>query len=139
VNAGSILIEHDDRWLLPCRRERVIQVRVSYQLTLLFESGITVDIETDALLTRGPLRAPEASPYTLRPEFQDVAPALELFTSMVVSAAAFKSGALRLVFDTGRHLNVQPHPEFEAWSTRGPGAICVICQPVGGLAVWATR
>ena len=120
MNVAPLLTERDDRWWLPCWGERVIQVRVSYQLTLLFESGITVDMETEALLTHGPLRAPGASPLTLRPQLQDVAPALELFTAKVVSAVALKSGALRLVFDTGHHLNVQPHPELKRGAQQVP-------------------
>ena len=84
MNVKAGLTEHDDRWLLPYRDERVIQVRVSYQLTLLLESGATIDIESEALLTHGPLRAPGASSLTLVPERQDVAPALVLFRAKVV-------------------------------------------------------
>jgi len=114
----------------------VTQIRVSYQLTLLLDTGATVDIEQEALLTRGSLRAPNARPIRLMPDRQDVLAALVLFGRRIVSSVAFKSGHLRLVFDSGHHLNVAPHPEFEAWSANRPGSLQIVCQPAGGLAIW---
>jgi hypothetical protein len=105
-------------------------------VTLLLDTGATVDIEQEALLTHGPLRAPNARPIRLVPEQQDVSAALVLFGRRIRSSVAFKSGHLRLVFDSGHHLNVAPHPEFEAWSVNGPGSLHIVGQPAGGLALW---
>ncbi|WP_372500287.1 DUF6188 family protein [Sphaerisporangium perillae] len=58
---------------------QVIHVRVSYQLTLLLDSGAHVDIEAEAMLSHGPLSAPDATMARLVPERQEVAPALALF------------------------------------------------------------
>jgi hypothetical protein len=136
VNVPIEVVELDDRWLLPYRDMQVIQVRVSYQLTLLLDSGVQLDIETEALLTHGSLSAPDAVPTRLVPERQEVAPALALFGAKIVSAVAFRSGSLRLIFETGSHLNVKPHPRYEAWGAHGPGKLVLVCQPGGGVALW---
>lgn len=130
------LIESDDRWLLPLRGFHVIQVRVSCQLTLVLEHGAEVELETEAILSDRPLGAPDVTAARLVPERQDVAPALALFGAKVVSSVVFKTGGMRLAFDTGSHLNVKPHPDYEAWSVRGPGSLLLVCQPGGGVAVW---
>ncbi|MEV4181394.1 DUF6188 family protein [Streptosporangium canum] len=130
------LAELEDRWLLPYRGMQVVQVRVSYQLTLLLDGDVRVNIESTATLTNGPLSAPAAEPVQLAPERQEVAPALALFGATIVSSVAFKSGALRLVFDTGTHLNVKPDPHYEAWSVHGPDDSRFVCLPGGGLSIF---
>ncbi|MEU4829910.1 DUF6188 family protein [Streptosporangium sp. NPDC023615] len=127
--------ELEDRWILPYRGMQVVQVRVSHQLTLLLDGDAQVDIESTATLTTGPLTAPDAEPLQLAPERQEVAPALALFGATIVSSVAFKSGALRLVFDTGTHLNVKPDSRYEAWSTRGPDDLRFVCLPGGGFSI----
>jgi hypothetical protein len=135
VETGTALEEFDDRWLLGYRDMRVVQVQISYQLTLLLDGDTTIDIEQEAFLTHGSARAPGARPIRLVPEHQEVAPAVALFGCKVLSAVAFKSGVLRLVFDSGHHLTVAPHPELHAWSVTGPGQLRVVCRPAGGLTV----
>ncbi|MEU4404140.1 DUF6188 family protein [Streptosporangium sp. NPDC023963] len=136
VTTPADLAELEDRWLLPYRGIQVVQVRVSYQLTLLLDGDAAVNIETTATLTNGSLSAPDAEPVQLAPERQEVAPALALFGATVVSSVAFKSGALRLVFDTGTHLNVKPDSHYEAWSTCGPDDVRFVCLPGGGLSIF---
>jgi Family of unknown function (DUF6188) len=136
VTTPADLAELEDRWLLPYRGMQVVQVRVSYQLTLLLDGDVQVNIESTATLTSGPLSAPDAKPVQLAPERQEVAPALALFGATIVSPVAFKSGALRLVFDTGTHLNVKPDSQFEAWSIRGPDDLRFACLPGGGLSIF---
>jgi hypothetical protein len=134
---GSIeLAELDDRWLLPYWGLQVVQIRVSYQLTLLLDRGVQVEIETEAQLSRGPVTAPDAAPARLVPERQEVVPALALFGTEIASAVAFKSGSLRLVFHTGLHLNVKPDRRYEAWNAHGPDTLRLVCQPGGGVALW---
>ncbi|MFD9124569.1 DUF6188 family protein [Kitasatospora sp. NPDC059571] len=74
----------------------------------------------------------------LDPGKRDVAAALGLFGAKVLSAVAFKSGSLRLVFDTGCHLTSLADPSFEAWEVEvlGPGGWRIISTPGGKLAVW---
>ncbi|WP_219530546.1 DUF6188 family protein [Nonomuraea guangzhouensis] len=47
--------------------------------------------------------------------------AAPLSPSPVLGLPPFKTGGLRLVFDSGLHLNVEPRPDFEAWSVTSPG------------------
>jgi hypothetical protein len=126
----------DDRWILPYREMRVLQVRVSYQLTLVLDGGASVDLESEAELGKVAPNTADAVTAQLIPERQEVAPALSLFGAQVLSAVAFKSGGLRLVFDSGDLLCVQPNRQYEAWGATGPGTIRIVCQPGGGLAVW---
>ncbi|WP_329091388.1 DUF6188 family protein [Streptosporangium sp. NBC_01469] len=139
VTTPADLAELEDRWLLPYRGMQVVQVRVSYQLTLLLDGDAQVNIESTATLTSGPLSASGEKPVQLAPERQEVAPALALFGATVVSSVAFKSGALRVVFDTGTHLNVKPDSRYEAWSTRGPDDLRFVCPPGGGLSICVAR
>lgn len=128
--------EMDDRYLLPYRDRLVTQVRVDCALTLLLEGDASVLVEQPASLSVGFVRAVGAEVWHLVPEHQQVGPALDLFGSRVLSSVAFKAGALRIVFENGLHLNVPSTENYEAWSARGPGSICVVSQPGGGLAVW---
>ncbi|WP_344744083.1 DUF6188 family protein, partial [Streptosporangium vulgare] len=136
VTTPADLAELEDRWLLPYRGMQVVQVWVSYQLTLLLDGDAQVSIASTATLTGGPLSAPDAKPVQLVPERQEVAPALALFGATLVSSVVFKSGALRLVFDTGTHLNVTPDSRYEAWSTCGPDDVRFVCLPGGGLSIF---
>jgi hypothetical protein len=136
VTTPADLAELEDRWILPYRGMQVVQVRVSYQLTLLLDGDVQVDIESTATLTSGPLGAPDAKPVLLAPERQEVAPALALFGATLLSSVAFTSGALRLGFDIGTHLNVKPDFQYEAWSTRGPDDLRFVCLPGGGLSIF---
>ncbi|MFB9964837.1 DUF6188 family protein [Sinosporangium siamense] len=66
-------------------------------------------------------------------------PALALFGATIVSPVAFKSGALRLVFDAGTQLNVKFDSQFEAWSTCGPDDLSFVYLPGGGLRFFDDR
>ncbi|RVX46912.1 hypothetical protein EDD27_9825 [Nonomuraea polychroma] len=133
---GTELVELEDRWLLPYRSMQVTQIRVSYQLTLVLDGEAQVDLEAEAVLSEGPLRASDVVTSRLVPERQEVAPALALFGTTLLSSVAFKSGMLRLVFDSGMHLNVKPDAGYEAWSVHGPESLCLVCMPGGDVAVW---
>lgn len=136
VAEGAVAVEDADRWLLPYRGMRVDQIRVSYQLMLMLDGGAEITVEALALLTNGSASTRNTQPVELVPERQDVAAALPLFGSRVVSSVAFKSGALRVAFDSGLHLNVEPDPKYEAWGVSGPAGLRLVCMPGGGLAVW---
>jgi hypothetical protein len=68
-----------------------------------------------------------------------VATALGLFGAKVLSAVAFKTGSLRLVFGNGFHLNSRADPDFEAWEVLGPEGRRIIPMPGGELAIWSGR
>ena len=90
----------------------------------------------------GPVLLSDGSVHTnpgpcLMPQTQDVAEALPLFGAGVLSAVAFKSGSLRLVFDTGIQLNCPADLSFEGWQITGPRGWIFISLPGGDLAIWS--
>jgi hypothetical protein len=83
------------------------------------------------------MAASEREPVVLEPERQDVAAGLALFNTGVAAAIAYESGVLRMSFDGGRRLTVEPHPRYEAW-TVGPGSM-VIVSPAAALSCPLTQ
>lgn len=114
----------------------VTRIVVDFRLTLVLGSAWEITLETPVSLSHGSV--PTNPPSVLHPETQDVAAALTLFGAVIRSAVAFKSGALRLVFDTGMHLNCPADPSFEAWQVADPEGWRFVSLPGGELAVWST-
>ncbi len=129
--------EHDDRWLLNFRGLDVTRITVDFRLTLSLGSEWELEIESPADLLQGPGRTEINPGFRLVPGSQDVAPALLLFGAKVLSAVAFKTGALRLVFDNRMHLVCRSDPSFESWQITGPQGWRIISMPGGELAVWS--
>ena len=136
VVLGTELQEMDDRWLLGWRGLKVEQIRVDYRLVFLLGQDTELAVEQPASISLGPVTAPGCQPRQVVPESGDIEAALALLHSTVLSAVAFKSGALRVVFDTGHHLNVRQRTDFEAWTSKGPGSALAVSTPGGGLSVW---
>ncbi|MEU9321410.1 DUF6188 family protein [Streptomyces sp. NPDC048295] len=128
-------VEHEDRWILNLRGWGVAGITVDYRLTLALGEGWEVVLETPARLSSGPARTNPG--VLLVPETQDVAAVLPLFGTKVVSAVAFKSGTLRMVFEDGTHLTCPADAAFEAWQIAGPGGWRFVSLPGGDLAVWS--
>jgi hypothetical protein len=63
-------------------------------------------------------------------------PALELFGQTVRLAAASQEGQLKIVFEDGRILSVEPDDRYEAWEMSGPRGMRVVCAPGGRISVW---
>ncbi|THA30664.1 DUF6188 family protein [Streptomyces sp. A1547] len=97
--------EHEDRWILNLRGRGVAGIAVDHRLTPALGEEWKVALEVPARLSSGP--AHTSPGVLLVPETQDVAPVLPLFGTKVVSAVAFKSGTLRMVFGDGTHLRVR--------------------------------
>ncbi|MDX6742929.1 DUF6188 family protein [Actinocorallia sp. A-T 12471] len=129
-------IEHEDRWLLNYRGLLITKISIDYRLTLLLGADVEVVVECPARISHGPLSNPKNPSTAVVPERQDVAAALSLFGAKVLSAVAFKSGGLRMVFDTGLHLNCPADPSCEAWQATGPGQWKIVSRPGGDLSVW---
>ncbi|MET9519992.1 DUF6188 family protein [Streptomyces sp. NPDC002994] len=111
-------IEHEDRWVLNLRGLSVARISIDFRLTLALDAGWEVVLEAPARLSAGSLHTSPGLPLT--PESQDVAAALPLFGANALSAVAFKSGVLRMVFDSGTHLTCSADTSFEAWQITGP-------------------
>jgi hypothetical protein len=134
VSAEESPVEHEDRWILNLHGMSVTKISVDFRLVLALDSDWEVALEAPVNLSHGTVHANPS--VLLKPESQDVAAALALFGAKVLSAVAFKSGTLRLVFDTGHHLNCSSDPSFEAWQVTGPAGWCFVSLPGGDLAVW---
>ncbi|MET8572087.1 DUF6188 family protein [Streptomyces sp. NPDC004783] len=93
--------------------------------------GGDVVLETPARLSSGPAHSDPG--VLLVPETQDLAAALPLFGTKVVSAVAFKSGTLRMVFQDGTHLTCPTDAAFEARQITGPGGWRFDEEQRGGL------
>nr|WSW49399.1 DUF6188 family protein [Streptomyces sp. NBC_01001] len=128
-------IEHEDRWVLNLRGLSVVRISIDFRLTLVLDAGWEVVLEAPARLSTGSIHTGPGLPLT--PESQDVAPALPLFGTRVLSAVVFKSGVLRMVFDNGMHLTSSADASFEAWQVTQPRGWRFISLPGGDLAVWS--
>ncbi|WP_223281198.1 DUF6188 family protein [Streptomyces antnestii] len=134
VSTEESPVEHEDRWILNLRGMSVTRISVDFRLVLALDSDWEIALEAPVNLSHGTVHANPS--VLLNPESQDVAAALALFGAKVLSAVAVKSGTLRLVFDTGHHLNCSSDPSFEAWQVTGPAGWSFVSLPGGDLAVW---
>jgi hypothetical protein len=98
-----IVQEEADRWIRGLRGEHVKSVSREDGLTVKLASGATISVRASALLTSGPMTAPTVKERQVNdiPEEE----VKRFVAGVVLSAVAFKTGALRVVFDTGYHLN----------------------------------
>lgn len=128
-------VEHENRWILNLRGMSVAKISVDFRLVLALDSDWDVALEAPVNLSHGTAHAHPS--VILKPASQDVAAALVLFGAKVLSAVAFKSGTLRLVFDTGHHLTCSSDLSFEAWQVTGPTGWRFASLPGGDLAVWS--
>jgi hypothetical protein len=138
TDQAPVLTEHEDRWILPFRGLTVTQVPVDFAFGLNLDDRGAVRLSSTAILGWVDVVA-RPDKIELHPERQDVAAGIALFNTTVLSAVAFKSGALRLVFDTGRKRSVTGDPSYEAWTASGPGGMLIVSLPGGDLAVWSSQ
>lgn len=61
---------------------------------------------------------------------------LSLVGQQVLSSVGFKTGALRLVFESGALLTVPYGEQYEAWQLTGPSGRMWVSLPGGGLATF---
>jgi hypothetical protein len=138
IDAPRVLTEHEDRWIMPFRGLVVTQVQVDGAFGLNLNDVGAVRISNTAMLGWVRVAAkPDESRF--EPERQDVAAGLALFNTKVLSAVAFKSGHLRIVFNDGHLLRVSPDERYEAWTATGPDRMLIVSLPGGGLAVSPSR
>ena len=127
--------ELEDRWWLGLRDRTVTSVdayEVSVRLAFGDPSALT--IESSAALKPGP-GVPSIPALTVRPDETIIISEglLALVGECVRSAVGFKTGSLRLVFDSGAHLLVPFDEHYEAWHLTGPSGRTWISMPGGGL------
>jgi hypothetical protein len=126
-------IELDDRWILNLRGSRIVRTSLDLRLKLTLDSGWEVALAGPVLLSSGPLGARRTARLDL--QTQDVAAPHHLRGAEVCSAVAFKTGSLRMVFNTGTHLRCPVDPSSEAWRITGPRGRRYASLPGGGIGV----
>lgn len=128
--------ELEDRWWFGLRGATVQSVDTfEFQVVLGFGHGSALTIESIANFRAAP-DCPEAQVVTLGHDGTiSTSDALRtLIGQQVMSGVGFKSGALRLVFDSGELLTIPPGERFEAWQLTGPSGRMWVSLPGGGLA-----
>lgn len=109
--------ELEDRWVLGLRGIPVVAVPQASnpsERVVTLAGGADLTVNGPARLTQGPATAPGAAALPVEQWG-------ELVGATVLSAIAFKSGALRVVFSTGHHLNVQGDEPEVAVRIQKPG------------------
>jgi Family of unknown function (DUF6188) len=105
--------------------EYTVRMQLSDVYFIVIESPFRLDIHGDS--------------FSLSPEGESD-DALQLLRQLVghtiEEAMADGAGALRVVFEGGARLTVEPDPAYEAWSVSGPDGALVVSTPGGELAIW---
>ncbi|MDH6134731.1 hypothetical protein P3T37_004135 [Kitasatospora sp. MAA4] len=110
-----------DRQILPLRGRRVVDITWADEVTFTLDPPGEITVGDGALFTKGPVTAPGVDPTLLSQcAKEDV---LQTVGAEILSAVAFNSGALRIVFQHGRHLNVTSKGTFVSASVRSGGAL----------------
>jgi len=143
VDDGPVLpgpTDLGDRWELPVARtagERVgevDQLRIDFAFTLVISTLLEIRIETAFSVTSAGVEV------VFDPEdARSLGPLLDLHEVGVLAATVSKAGTVRVEFQDGRSLRVQPDDDHEACSVqlRAPGGgrrFEFIVLPGGGLA-----
>lgn len=63
-------------------------------------------------------------------------PVRKLVGQTVTESVVEDSGTLRLGFDGGASIRVEPDPHYEAWTVSGTNGRLIVSMPGGELAVW---
>lgn len=70
------------------------------------------------------------------PDPRSLGPLLILFGKTVLSAQAFKNGALRIEFEDDLVLEVDPGEKYEPWELSARNGLMIVSLPGGKLAYW---
>lgn len=128
--------ELDDRWWLGLRSRRLESVQThDFAVVLNFESGaaLTVEAAASSRLTT----SLGETPAVTQNEDGTIARAdalLPLVGQHVLSGVAFKTGGLRIVFESGALLTVANGTQHEAWQLRSTSGRAWVSLPGARLA-----
>jgi len=109
---------------------------------LRFDSAVTLALDADVHLrieTSFEFRASDDDVTVLDPQV-DLArsgPLLLLHRQRVAAFEADTTGALAITFTDGSALRCWPDDRFEAWDLSFADGRTYVCQPGGGVAIWA--
>lgn len=102
--------EFPDRWVLPLRGSCITGVGWDDKVRFLLDPPGEIAVGPGAVLSEGPLTAPGAEAKTLDELGQEEVQ--RAVGALILSAVGFKNGALRVVLDSGWHLNVRESGTF---------------------------
>jgi hypothetical protein len=130
---GNLLIEEEDRWILPLAGASIVRCLVDWAITLQCDGEYEVRIEGPFIF-----RTPEGAVHELDPDEDPVGlgVVLSVARGRIVSAEAFKDGRLELLFTDGARIEVPVDASYEAWELAGPSGLRVVSLPGGELALW---
>lgn len=113
--------ELSDRWILPLRGSRVTKIGWDDSVRFQLEPPGEVTVGPGALFTDGPTAATGPGVKNLgQLDHEDVERSCG---AQILSAVAFKNGALRVVLDNGWHLNVRAAEPFVPASVTSGGEV----------------
>lgn len=117
---SKMIRELDDRWILGLRGMRVESAAFAQFALLILEGGAEIAFNDGAVISKGSVKG---DGYSF--EFREKADEGLGFLvgAEVLSAVAFKSGSLRVVFDSGWHLNVRSSDDGAYARVRVPGVL----------------
>lgn len=126
------LTRSGDNWKLPLDGQDVTQLRFDFAVTLMFEGGQILRIETPFTVKS------DGHSDLVNPEggVSDIAPALALARTTVESGTAGTDGSLRMTFSNGFEISVPPGDEYESWQFSGQSGLLVVSLPSGELGFW---
>lgn len=130
-DTSATLLESDGGWVLPLAGCQVTRCSFDQSVSLLFDKGFVVTIESTFLLREGDgsVRLVPGDPHTL-------APALTIWQRTADLAFAHEDGRLELRFADGGTIEVPAGERYEAWNLTGPEGVLVVSVPGGELAIW---
>ena len=134
--ATAGLVRAGDAWRLPLAELRIVQCRVDYAVTFVFDSpdgSYDLRVEADFSFVSA-----DGVEVVLRPETDPtgLGPVLACARTSVVDALAFDDGRLTASFADGSRLVVDGSREYEAWMLSGPAKLLVVSTAGGALALW---
>ncbi|MBA3278471.1 MAG: hypothetical protein H0U22_07095 [Geodermatophilaceae bacterium] len=122
-------VDDSNGWDFLLQGQTVVQLGVDYRFWLRLEGGAEIVIETPFLLRC------ECSSVRVDPEVvTEHVGVLALLHQRVRTAAASRSGLLRLAFHDGHELEVAPSDEFENWQVTLPDGRLYVGLPGGDVA-----
>lgn len=109
---------------------------IEYTLRIELSDGHFVVIESPFIVEV------DGEVISLSPEHdsdESFTPVKGLVGHTVEEAIADENGSLRVTFDNGTRLLVEPDPAYEAWNVSGPDGALVVSTPGGNVAVWSAK
>jgi hypothetical protein len=131
--------ELDDRWRLGLRGSALESVDTQeFMVVLNFGGGVALTIESAANVRAASAPGTETPAVTRNAD--GTVSTSDALTSLagqrVLSGVGFKTGALRLVFESGPLLTVPVDEHYEAWQLTGPSGRMWVSLPGGGLSTF---